>query len=154
MNCFTFISQPLSYNGWKKTSQEGINYIDLIRTSYTKYNPELIRQTEELYGIIYYFHKRKTGTDADNISKPIWDCLTGYTYKDDRIIKMRIAGCFAIKDDSFQELDITNIPKEVSFDLINAIASEDRDNLHVVYVEFGLLKKDFYKFCLEVSNGN
>jgi len=48
-------------------------YKEKIIDSFKQYYPDNnLCYDEELYGISYYFYKRKTELDADNLSKPIW----------------------------------------------------------------------------------
>ncbi len=70
------------------------------------YNPKirLFKPTENLYGIVYYFHRGEIDSDADNISKPVWDCLQDILYENDLQIKLRFAGTYAFSDYDFYAL--------------------------------------------------
>lgn len=149
MHCFIFKRQPKSYNSWKKESTGGLNYKSMIETSFTNYNGLHTMLVGDVYGAVYYFYKKDTGTDADNISKPIWDCLTKFLFDDDKQVKLRLAGCFDISKGDFSELDVTGLPGTLIVDLAEAIETED----FIVYVECGALKNSFYKFNIE-NNGN
>ncbi|XWN38592.1 MAG: RusA family crossover junction endodeoxyribonuclease [Balneola sp.] len=136
--------QPKSYNSWKKNSPRGQQYLNDIRQSFSNLYQNLTPKSGDLYGIAYYFHSINTGTDADNISKPIWDSLTGFLYQDDKQVKLRIAGSIDLNQNDFNLLDITGVPGNVVVDLIDAINNEQ----HVVFIECGSLDMDMYKFNL------
>ena len=150
MKCFIFKRQPKSYNAWKSnTKAQKDGYKFLLENSYRAFNttPDLL--LDDLYGVVYFFHKRETGTDADNISKPVWDCLEEFLYDDDKKIKLRIGGCFDLNENDYNILDITDIPTNVSIELINAFLDDNCD--YIVYVECGKLYNNFYKFNLEIN---
>src|SRR3954469_11070503 len=86
MKNFVFKQQPKAYQGSKtfKSNTAKTNYTSELENAIKQFNNIDDLMTEELYGIVYYFHKKKTGTDADNISKPIWDCLKGILFDDDK----------------------------------------------------------------------
>lgn len=145
INSFIIKRQPKSYNSWKKNSSKGQNYIEEIRNSFTIYNPTFTKKTEQLYGIAYYFHSKKTGTDADNISKPIWDGLTDFLFVDDKQVKLRIAGCFDLNQNDFDVLDVSGVSGNVVAELMDSINTEE----HIIYVECGSLNDKLFKFNLE-----
>ena len=100
----------------------------------------------DLYGIAYYFHKRPTELDADNLSKPIWDALENVLYENDRRIKLRYAGLFDIhQPGSVTVLDMNRIPLNVYDDFMKAIDSED----HLIYVEVGKISPRLYNMGVE-----
>ncbi len=94
MNSFLITCKPKSYNHWKKNHPTGQAYLTTVTNAFlTKYaNHQLL--TDDLYGLVYYFFKDDRSHDADNISKPLWDCLVNVVYSDDVQIKLRIAGVF------------------------------------------------------------
>lgn len=145
INSFIIKRQPKSYNSWKKSSIKGQNYIKEIRNSLKTFNPNFTKKTELLYGIAYYFHSKKTGTDADNISKPIWDGLTDFLFIDDKQVKLRIAGCFDLNQNDFGVLDVSGVSGKVVAELIESIGTEE----HIIYVECGSLNDKLFKFNLE-----
>lgn len=145
INSFIIKRQPKSYNSWKKNSEKGQNYIQEIRNSFILYNSSFTKKTEHLYGIAYYFHSKKIGTDADNISKPIWDGLTDFLFVDDKQVKLRIAGCFDLNQNDFDVLDVSGVSGNVVAELMDAIEKEE----HIIYVECGSLNDKLFKFNLE-----
>lgn len=144
INSFIVRRQPKSYNSWQMSSTKGQAYMTSIRASFNSFNPSFVKRSEELYGIAYYFHTKNSGTDADNISKPIWDCLTDFLFEDDRQIKLRLAGCFDLSKKDFDILDVSGVPGNVIAELVDAIANEE----HILYVECGTLRDNMYKFNL------
>jgi Holliday junction resolvase RusA-like endonuclease len=138
--------QPKSYNSWNKTSQiKKDKYKSDIENAFKKFYPTPTKLAEDLYGIVYYFHRNKNRTDADNISKPIWDCLNGFLYDDDIQIKLRTAGIIDISNGDLEVFDFTNISGEMTLELIEAFETTN----NFAYIECGLLHKFMYKFNLE-----
>lgn len=142
--CSIIKRQPKSYNNWKINSPRGQHYVSDIRQSFSNLNQNLAQQTGDLYGIAYYFHSINYDIDADNISKPIWDSLTGFLYQDDSQVKLRIAGSIDLNQNDFNLLDISGVPGNIVVELIDAINNEQ----HIVFIECGSLEMDMYKFNL------
>jgi len=149
MNCFIVPRQPKSYNTWKKNSAKGQNYLSDIHDSFKKIYEEHQLLTGDLYGSIYYFFKKDLHNDADNMSKPVWDCLINFLYDDDKQVKLRIAGSFDLGKNDFNELDFSSIPGKVIGEFLEAYDNHD----HFLYIECGTLKSSFFKFSIE-GNGN
>jgi hypothetical protein len=101
--------------------------------------------TDELYGVLYHFFRANLKMDADNLSKPIWDCLTGFLYVDDSQVKLRIAGSFDLSKHNFNILDIETLPKPIVDELVDAFKNHD----HFVYIECGRLNYSMFKFNFE-----
>jgi Holliday junction resolvase RusA-like endonuclease len=137
--------QPKAYQGSKtfKSIISKTNYLNDLKTSLRRYNPKAdIFPNEELYGLVYYFRKTNTGTDADNISKPIWDCLKGILFDDDKQIKLRTAGIIDLSKTELSLIDVTGIPGNLLIDFLDAIETEE----HIVYIECGRLNYSLFKF--------
>ena len=84
MLSFIIKRQPKAYQGSKtfKSKISKTNYENDLEISLKKYNPtDSPYSNQDLYGLVYYFFKKNTGIDADNISKPIWDCLKGRLFR-------------------------------------------------------------------------
>jgi Holliday junction resolvase RusA-like endonuclease len=145
MQSFIVKRQPKSYNKARLTKESGKKYSAEIRESHSNFNPEHTQLKGELYGIVYYFFKKDTGTDADNISKPIWDCLTNYLFEDDKQIKIRVAGCFDLTKKDMSILDITRLPADIIIALLEAIDTEE----YIIYIECGTLSNEHFKFNIE-----
>ena len=50
---------------------------------------------EHRYGVVYYFLRRyRPSRDADvgNVTKRLWDALTGVGYADDEVVRLQLAG--------------------------------------------------------------
>jgi hypothetical protein len=144
IHSFVLKRQPKSFNRWKIHSSIGQEYLTSLRSALAQFNPTFAKKTGELYGIAYYFHAKGTGTDADNISKPIWDCLTDHLFDDDKQVKIRIAGCFDLSKKDFDILDVSGVPGHVVAELVDSAANEE----HTVYIECGPLQDNMYKFNL------
>jgi hypothetical protein len=133
--------RPRSVNAKSTTA-----YKDAILTSLARYAGDTELLNGYLYGIAYYFHRRPTELDADNMSKPIWDALTQALYEDDRSVKLRYAGVFQIADSaSVNVLDISRVPSDVLTDFLAML--DERD--HILYIEIGALKPDHYVMGME-----
>lgn len=120
-------------------------YKEAVRNVFLKHVPRPERLTDPLYGVVYYFHNVKTDTDADNVSKPVWDSLEGTAFDDDRTIRWRLAGVFDLTQAGVDVLDVTRVPEAVLTDLYEMIDSRD----HFVYVEIGRLNLSMYRLGFE-----
>ena len=150
MHNFILKRQPKSYNSWKAASRtKKASYKTGIEDSFRQFHPTHALLTDDLYGIVYYFFKKDLNSDADNLSKPLWDCLTGFLFTDDNQVRIRTAGTFNLSKNDFNVLDFSGLSGEVVTELLEAFDSEE----HVVYVECGRLNISMFKFNVE-SNGN
>ncbi len=144
-NCIVTI-RPASYNSWRKKSL----------TSKANYKTKLVKAFEasqeiinplngNLYGVVYYFHRiaqRTQYPDADNLSKPIWDCLKGTIYEDDQQVKFRIVSCFDLDREDIKLLNFKKLPIDFLDELIEALENND----HILYIECGDLQYNMYQF--------
>ncbi len=148
MHSFILKQRPNSYNSNIKAKKT--NYTLAIQNAFRKFYPiPSINSEEELYGTIYYFYKKDLGLDADNISKPVWDGLTGFLYTDDKQIRLRIAGCFDLSKNDLTALNVSGLAGNILIELLDALEKEE----HVVYIECGVFHNSLFKFNL-VTNGN
>ena len=143
MNNFIFKSRPLSYNSCSGTKK--INYKTALSSSLASYNPSYSIQSGELYAIIYYFFNKDLNLDADNLSKPVWDCLNGILYNDDKQIKIRTAGSFDLTAGDYSVIDMSDLQGNLVVDLLEAFENED----HIVYIECGNYSPSMFKFNIE-----
>ena len=149
MNSFIIKRQPYTFNSWKGASTAKKNsYKSIIRNAFRLFNTDIIL-TEELYGTVYHFFNKNVNIDADNLSNPLWDCLTGFLFNDDGQVKIRIAGSFDLSKNDFNVLNFSGLSGEIITELLEAFDTED----HIVYIECGLLNYSMFKFNIE-SNGN
>ncbi|MFC1478059.1 RusA family crossover junction endodeoxyribonuclease [Candidatus Margulisiibacteriota bacterium] len=145
------LTKPKSFNSFRINTNGGKRYKANIQSSFSTYNGSVSKMTNDLYGIVYYFFKRNIGIDADNLSKPIWDCLKGYLFDDDKQVKLRTAGCIDLTKSGIDMFDMTGVPSNVLIDLLDATDNEN----DMLYVECGTLNNSFYKFNIEGDiNGN
>jgi hypothetical protein len=121
------------------------NYKRAIEDAFQKFNQISEPLTNDLYGVLYHFFKKNRQIDADNLSKPIWDCLTGFLYVDDSQVKLRIAGSFDLSEIEYDVLNFVDLPEPIVDELLEAFKNHD----HIVYIECGLLKYSMFKFNFE-----
>ncbi|MDR1958666.1 MAG: RusA family crossover junction endodeoxyribonuclease [Planctomycetaceae bacterium] len=142
-----------SFNSYRSPNKGNIpekdSYAWHIHRALELFWPDFALLNSDLYGIVYYFYKKNSGIDADNISKPVWDSLTGKLYANDNQVKMRVAGTFDISRPSPTLLDFSNLKENMVVQLLSAIEEED----HIIYIECGHLSYSLYKFGIE-NNGN
>lgn len=112
-------------------------------------HPACLPLKGDLYGLVYHFHRTDLSIDADNLSKPIRDCLKGVLFADDKQVKMRIAGSFDLSSTDLVTLDFSGLAKETIDSLLEAIESED----HVLYIECGEFSMNLIRLNME-SDGN
>ena len=143
MEAFIVKRQPLSHNRFKGVRRE--TYRNDLQNSYRAFYSTVTKRSNDLYGLVYYFFNKSAGLDADNLSKPVWDCLTGFVYNDDDQIKFRTAGSYDLTSGDFNLLDLTGLSGKLVVELTDAIINED----HVLYIEFGAFKPSMIKFNIE-----
>ena len=147
MQSFFFKRQPYTFNSWKGASEtKKNNYRTLIKESFSQFNTHNVLP-DELYGTVYHFYNRNLNIDADNLSKPLWDCLTGFLFTDDRQVKIRIAGSFDLSENDLTMLDFTRLAPEIITELLEAFETND----HIVYVECGIINYSMFKFNIEIN---
>lgn len=150
MHSFVVSIKPKSYNSWGSASvtRKG-NYKKKLEEAFKSVYPVHIPLEDDLYGLIYHFYRTDIGIDADNLSKPIWDCLRGIVFDDDKRVKMRIAGSFSLTDSYFSVFNSSGLAGKVIASLIDAIETEE----HILYVECGIFTADMIRLNIE-WNGN
>ena len=147
MICFIVTTKPRSFNNWSRYDSKGQAYMQTVTATFVSAHPTHQKLNGDLYGVIYYFYKEDRNHDADNISKPVWDCLTDVMYVDDKQVRVRVAGVFNLKRHDIQTLDLSTLPGPVFSQLLDAMDNHD----HFFYVECGPLHMRHYKFNLEVK---
>ncbi|RYC69325.1 RusA family crossover junction endodeoxyribonuclease [Spirosoma sordidisoli] len=103
----------------------------------------------DLYGLVYHFYQTDIGIDADNLSKPIWDCLRGILFDDDKRVKMRIAGSLNVGGSDLTVINSSGLSGELTASLLDALDTEE----HILYVECGTFTADMIQLNLE-RDGN
>jgi len=87
---------------------------------------------KQLYSRTYYFHRRRSDTDADNLSKPVLDALIGAVFRDDKQVIWRVAA----KIDLNEHFSISrNLPAEWFRQLLLSIDDENIED--IVFIEVG-----------------
>jgi len=122
-------------------------YRQEIADTFRSNHPQFTPLRGDLYAAVYYFHQVTTGLDADNLSKPILDALTGLAYEDDRQVKVRYSGVHDLRQ-GFGVLALGRIPQPQRQDLLGLLASTKP---HTLYVEIGRLHyEEHFRFNSEV----
>ncbi|MES0337996.1 MAG: RusA family crossover junction endodeoxyribonuclease [Candidatus Magnetobacterium sp. LHC-1] len=124
---------PISYNSWRRADKAGYkkmlcDALDRDNKGRKKYNI-----SDELYGVIYYFHKNISRRDVDNISKPIWDCLNGYLYDSDEQLKITVNGILDIASFEYIKANMAKLDHQMVHKLYKAVGNKE----HVLYIECG-----------------
>lgn len=88
--------------------------------------------TKQLYSRTYYFHRRKSDTDADNLSKPALDALIGAVFKDDKQVVWRVAAKIDLNDNFTISKDL---PSEEFQKLLFSINDENIED--IIFIEVG-----------------
>ena len=143
MHNFILKSRPLSYNSCK--GKKRTNYKNALQSSFTTYNPSHTVLSSDLYATIYYFFNKNLKLDADNLSKPVWDCLNGFLFNDDQQIKIRMAGSFDLTTGDYSVIDFSGLEGKLVTDLLDAFDNEE----HIVYIECGKFNPSMFKFNIE-----
>ena len=128
--------RPRSVNAKHSSTYKGF-----IRDAFERYCPAGIL-SQPLYSRTYYFKNKPNQLDADNLSKPIVDALTGVLYDDDRIVEFRQSAVINLQRNDISEFDVSSLPDNILIDLLGYLDSED----HLIYAEFGLLTNDKFTF--------
>jgi hypothetical protein len=148
MHNFILKRQPKSYNGWLKASTaKKKSYQEAIRGAFQHFYPNHSTLERDLYGVLYYFFKKDSNSDADNLSKPFWDCLSGFLFHDDRQLKLRTVGSFDLTKNDFNILDFSGLEGKIITALLEAFDTED----HIVYIECGAIDYSMFKFNFNKS---
>ena len=131
---------PLSYNSRNKGS-----YQKRIRSAFLQKfrgNVPKFHVGAELYARVYFFTSDGVNVDADNISKPIWDAVSGLVYEDDRDIVMRTAAIINVKKHPINIIDTDGIAGDVAADLMQGLADS---SVKCLYIECGKLTESMIK---------
>ena len=149
MYCCLVVRRPRAYgSSYKKEDSKGQAYKQDIQAAFGLRYGSAIALTGDLYGAVYCFYPRynnATDADADNISKPVWDCLTGFLYQDDKQVKLRTAACYDLAQNELTDLDVTGLPDDIRDKLLDAIDQKQC----VLYIECGRMRTDMIRFNLE-----
>lgn len=116
-----------------------------VRAAFRHYWPLVTVQKEELYGIVYYFHRVPNQIDADNLCKPVFDALENELYANDKSVRLVRSGIFDLTANDIQVLNLTNVPDNVFPDFLKALNTSD----HILYIEIGNLNYGMFAFDCE-----
>ena len=138
--CLIHPEKPASYNSSNKKP-----YMSRIAGNFQRHYKGQLPDAD-LYGLIYYFYKDDKKTDTDNISKPVWDALSGIALTDDRLIKIRSAASIDLSATDYMEIDLDTVSSDVMYDLVDSITGQD----HTLYIETG--KIESYKNLFNLTS--
>ena len=142
---FVLPRKPLSYNAFRDASRKA-SYTSALRDSYLAAGGHPHAVTAPHYGIVYHLHRPDDPTDADNISKPVWDALRRVAYEDDALVELRIAGKLRIGRGLPATLNLTGVPRDALRRLTVLAGKQSTD--HMLYVELGTLRSAMFAFGL------
>lgn len=91
----------------------------------------VINESKKLSCSIYYFHRKKTDVDVDNICKPLIDATKGIIINDDHQVFVLLAARVHVLEDDY-EITNTGMEPEEYENLLDLISKED----NVIYIEF------------------
>ena len=132
MYCKVIPIKPKSLQAEKKSLRR---YQQRIKEFIKTDNPAIIDSTKKLFCSIFYFHRKKTEVDVDNICKPLIDAFKGTVIDDDNQLFAVLAVKIHVLEDDFtvsnNGVELDEFDKLLSF--INSIDD-------VVYVEFSEAK--------------
>lgn len=134
---------PLSYNS--KNTKNKSRYQQAIRNAFLRKfrgTVPCFSSTDELYARILFFTSDGVTVDADNISKPIWDAVSGMVFVDDRMIVMRTAAVIDVKTHPFNTIDTTGISGSTAADLMQYLTER---NVKCLYIECGIFNESMIK---------
>ena len=151
MYCCLLRRRPLAFNKWKPAGNIGLKYKADIRAAFIQRYQSLQPLVGNLYGVVYCFYRAYnafTDADADNISKPIWDCLgEAFLYQDDKQVRFRVAGCYDLAKNQLADLDVTGLPDDIRDDLLEALFTGETP--YILYIECGAFRNNMIRFNLE-----
>ena len=139
MLAFVCLEKPRSHQAESRS-----RYQDHLRSWYINALDGQGYDGQDLYGLVYYLKNSAHDLDADNLSKPVWDALSGLAYVDDRVIQYRQAGIIDMGQFDIGMFDLSSVSDEVAERLIEVVGTEE----HVLYVEFGPLNMEMFDFGL------
>ncbi len=142
MIVFLSTAKPRSVNAEMSEQYKG-QLASAFAASYPQFSPLL----NDLYAAVYYFHRAATELDADNLSKPILDALSGLAYENDRQVKVRYSGIHDLRR-GVGVLPLSRVPQPQRQQLLWLLGSASP---HTLYVEIGQLHyEEHFRFNSEV----
>lgn len=139
------ITQNNRHSPLKGTSKTRIKWLrNLIQRELRANGIAPVKLKGNLHGIVYCFQKNRYKTDADNISKPLWDSLNKVLYKDDYAIKLRYAGIA-----HGMVPGTIGVPRaNMNVSDVNRIDSfiKSSTNEYMLYIELGTLQEKMFKY--------
>jgi Holliday junction resolvase RusA-like endonuclease len=122
-----------------------LTYENDIKEVFRQYWPSVQMLEGDLYGIVYYFHRKPSQIDADNLCKPVFDALENELYVDDGLIKFVKTATFDLRAHNLEVLDLTTIPGNIFSDFLEELDKSD----HILYIEIGDMNYEMFEFGRE-----
>jgi hypothetical protein len=147
---FVFVGRPPSGN--KNVGRGGAVFRAQVQRLYAVAAGGTSREAP-CYGIAYYFvrdYDPNRDADADNVAKRLWDALEGVAYRDDHVLRLRIAGVIELgfapePAIEAEELDLEPLDPTFAADLLRLIKSGTK---RFLYVEVGSARASMFAFNL------
>lgn len=138
---FSFIAEnvtPLSQNN-RSTAQLLRLRDDLSIAHNLKYSknpmPKVpLIEDEYLQAKVFYIHRVPDYKDADNISKPLWDCLNNHAYRDDKQIKYIETLKVDLNREDLIEFNTDNMDNDDYSTLVEFILGDDKSRERMIYI--------------------
>jgi len=126
-----FKGTPASYN---TQGSKRLAYKNAIQSTYDRYYNGRIDDAE-LYGLVYHFFRKDIDLDADNLSKPVWDSLTGKAFSDDKQIICRCSMSIDLSKHDFSDFDTTSLSDWDNIgDFLYELSKEETKHLLLIVV--------------------
>lgn len=138
---FSFIAEnvtPLSQNN-RSTAQLRRLRNDLTNAHNLKYPHDTLPKfplinDEYLQAKVFYIHRVPDFKDADNISKPLWDCLNKHAYEDDKQIKYIETLKVDVKRSDLVEFNTENMDNDDYEKLVDFVLNPGSKKERILYV--------------------
>lgn len=128
---------PPSWNNKTKQKQRTLDrFSERLKQQFQTTYPPHRPLADLLSGdIIWLTNKYEPGKhpDADNISKPVWDALSGLAYEDDKQIRRRSSGIIELTPGTLTELNFSTWPPVV-VDTVEQVSMQPVFNLLVLHL--------------------
>lgn len=121
-----FPLKPKSLNAGRKQLRK---YRERIIENIGNHPYSLFDKSQKIACTIYYFHRKKTEIDADNMGKPLLDALEGIFFEDDSQVIWRLA----VRVNALEDFTIEN--KGMDLDKLDELLDFISTRDHVIYVE-------------------
>lgn len=138
---FSFIAEnvtPLSQNNRSSVTLRRLQN-DLTAAHNMKYPLAPLPKSplildDNLQAKVFYIHRAYDHKDADNISKPIWDCLNKHAYNDDKQIRYIETLKIHVNTVDLVELNTATMDNEDYAQLLNFVFDTSGTKQRLLYI--------------------